>query len=49
MRLWMEVFYATETIFVVKNIFQSSVSPPKVPSPEETEDVGSTAIGEYPK
>jgi hypothetical protein len=49
MRLWLEAFYTTETIFVVKNSFQSSVSPPQVPSPEETEDVGSTTIGEYPK
>src|SRR3954470_2872081 len=37
----MEVFSATEIIYVVKNSFLTSVSPPKVPAPEETEDVGS--------
>jgi hypothetical protein len=49
MRFWRAVFYTTEVIFVVKNNFQTSVSPTKVPSPEETEDVGPTTIGEYPK
>jgi hypothetical protein len=44
----MEVFSTTEIIFVVKNSFQSSVSPPKILSPEEAEDMGPTAIGEYP-
>jgi hypothetical protein len=32
-----------------KKQFVTSVSPPKVPAPEETEDVGPTTIGEYPK
>jgi hypothetical protein len=45
----MEVFSATEIIFVVKNNFQTSVSPPKVLSPEEAEDMGPTTIGEYPQ
>jgi hypothetical protein len=49
MTLWMEVFATIEIIFVVKNSFQASISPPKVPSPEEAEAVGLTAIGEYPK
>jgi len=45
----MAVYSATEMIYVVKNSFSTSVSPPKVPAPEETEDVGPTTIGEYPK
>jgi hypothetical protein len=45
----MEVFYATEIVFVVKNNFQTSVSPPKILSPEEAEDMGPTTIGEYPQ
>ena len=49
MTLWMEVFATIEIIFVVKNSFQAPISPPKVPSPEEAEDVGPTTIGEYPK
>jgi hypothetical protein len=28
---------------------QAQISPPKVPSPEEAEDVGPTTIREYPK
>ena len=42
----MEVFSATEIIFVVKKNFQTSFSPPKVLSPEEAEDMGPTTIGE---
>jgi hypothetical protein len=49
MTLWREVFSTIEIIFVVKNSFQASISPPKVPSPEEVEDVSPTTIGEYPK
>jgi hypothetical protein len=33
----------------VKNSFQTQISLPKVPSPEETEKVGPTIIGEYPQ
>jgi hypothetical protein len=49
MTLWMEVFSATEIIFVVKKVLQTQVSPPKVSSPEEREAVGPTTIREYPK
>jgi hypothetical protein len=49
MKLEMAVFPATEIIYVVKNSFQTRISSPKVPSPEETEDVGPTISGEYPK
>jgi hypothetical protein len=49
MTLWMEAFSTIEIIFVVKNSFQAPISSPKVPSPEEAEDVGPTTIGEYPK
>jgi hypothetical protein len=45
----MEVVSVTEIIFVVKNSFQTPVSLPKVPSSEETEEVGPTIIGEYPQ
>jgi hypothetical protein len=45
----MEGFSITEIIFVVKNSFLTPVSPPKVSSPEETEEVGPTTSGEYPK
>jgi hypothetical protein len=49
MRRGREIFSTIEIIFVVNNCFQTSISPPKVPAPEETEDVGSTTSGEYPK
>jgi hypothetical protein len=49
MRLGREIFSTIEIIFVVNNCFQTSISPPKVPLPEETEDLGSTTSGEYPK
>jgi len=49
MRRWLEVFSATEIIYVVQDSFETSVSPPKVPAPEETEDVDPTTIGAYPK
>jgi hypothetical protein len=45
----MEVFSITEIIFVVKNSFQTQISLPELPSPEETEKVGPTIIGEYPQ
>jgi SRSO17 transposase len=49
MRRGREIFSTIETIFVVDNCFQTSISPPKVPSPEETEALGTTTSGEYPK
>jgi hypothetical protein len=49
MRRGRELFYTIEIIFVVNNCFQTAISPPKVPAPEETEDVESTTSGEYPK
>jgi hypothetical protein len=49
MRRGRERFSTIEIFFVVNNCFQTSISPPKVPAPEETEDVGATTSGEYPK
>jgi hypothetical protein len=49
MTLCIGVFSTIEIIFVVKNSFQAPISPPKVLSPEEGEDVGPTTIREYPK
>jgi hypothetical protein len=49
MRRGREIFSTIEIIFVINNCFQTPISPPKVPVPEETADVGSTTSGEYPK
>jgi hypothetical protein len=49
MRRGREGFSTIEIIFVVNNYFQTPISPPKVPAPEETENLGSTTSGEYPK
>jgi hypothetical protein len=49
MRRGRELFSTIEIIFVVDNCFQTSISSPKVPSPEETEALGTTTSGEYPK
>jgi hypothetical protein len=49
MRRGREILSTTEIVFVVKNSLQTHISPPKVPSPEETEDVGLTTIREYPQ
>jgi hypothetical protein len=43
----MEGVSVTGIIFVVKNSLQIPGSLPKVPSPEETEEVGPMIIGEY--
>jgi hypothetical protein len=49
MRRERERFSTIEIIFVVNDCCQTSISPPTVPLPEETEDLGSTTSGEYPK
>jgi hypothetical protein len=49
MTRWREGGSVIERIFVVKNSLQTPGLPPKVPSPEEMEEVGPMIIGEYPQ